>query len=312
MSTSRIRKRVRVGLALSGGGGRGLAQVGVLKSLERAGISIDVIAGTSIGAIIGGVYACWPDAAELEKRVLAFVRSKYIESLNLATIRRLGGISMIGEEEPEQADAGVFDRVQTAFRGLYASHLALSRRAVLSGERVQRVLETVFDGRTFEDTEIPFGAVAVDLHEGCEVIIGSGPLARGVAASSAIPGIFPPVELNGRLLCDGGYTSPVPIDAVKTLGANVAIAVDVSQHGIAVSDLANGVEIAMRSTEISLMALEQEQLRRADVVISARGQERHWSDFSRPEEAIRAGEVACEKLLDSVRGIVEERARLFL
>ena len=312
MSASRIRKRVRVGLALSGGGGRGLAQVGVLKSLERAGISIDVIAGTSIGAIIGGVYACWPDAAELDKRVLAFVRSKYIESLNLATIRRLGGIPMIGEEEPEQADAGVFDRVQTAFRGLYASHLALSRRAVLSGERVQRVLETVFDGRTFEDTEIPFGAVAVDLHEGCEVIIGSGPLARGVAASSAIPGIFPPVELNGRLLCDGGYTSPVPIDAVKTLGANVAIAADVSQHGIAVGDLANGVEIAMRSTEISLMALEQEQLRRADVVISARGQERHWSDFSRPEEAIRAGEVACEKLLDSVRDIVEERARLFL
>jgi len=312
MSVSRIRKRVRVGLALSGGGGRGLAQVGVLKSLERAGISIDVIAGTSVGAIIGGVYACWPDAAELEKRVLAFVRSKYIESLNLATIRRLGGIPMIGEEESEHVDPGVFDRVQTAFRGLYASHLALSRRAILSGERVQRVLDTVFDGRTFEDTEIPFGAVAVDLHEGCEVIIGSGPLARGVAASSAIPGIFPPVELNGRLLCDGGYTSPVPIDAVKTLGANVAIAVDVSQHGIAVSDLANGVEIAMRSSEISLMALEQEQLRRADVVIPARGQKRHWSDFSRPEEAIRVGEIACDKLLDNVRDVVEGRARLFL
>ncbi len=312
MSASRIRKRVRVGLALSGGGARGLAQVGVLKVLERAGVSVDVIAGTSIGAIIGGVYACWPDAAELEKRVLAFVRSKYIESLNLATIRRLGGIPLVGEEAAQQVDPGLFDRVQTAFRGLYASHLALSRRAVLSGDRVQRVLETVFDGRTFESTEIPFGAVAVDLNEGCEVIIGSGPLARGVAASSAIPGIFPPVELNGRVLCDGGYTSPVPIDAVKTLGANLAIAVDVSQHGITVSELGNGVEIAMRSSEISLMALEQEQLRRADVVISARGQKRHWSDFSDPEEAIRAGEAACEKLLDSIRDVVEERARLFL
>ncbi|MCH7824346.1 MAG: patatin-like phospholipase family protein [Acidobacteria bacterium] len=312
MSASRMRKRVRVGIALSGGGARGLAQVGVLKLLERAGVSVDVIAGTSFGAIIGGVYACWPDAAELEKRVLAFVRSKYMESLNLATIRRLGGILPVGEAAPHRDDPGLFDRVQTAFRGLYASHLALSRRAVLSGRRVQRVLETVFGSRTFEDTEIPFGAVAVDLKEGCEVIIGSGPLARGVAASSAIPGIFPPVELNGRLLCDGGYTSPVPIDAVKTLGANVAIAVDVSQHGIAVSELANGVEIAMRSSEISLMALEQEQLRRADVVISARGQKRHWSDFSDPEEAIRAGEVACEKLLDNIRDVVEERARLFL
>ena len=312
MSVTGIRKRVRVGLALSGGGARGLAQVGVLKLLERAGVSVDVIAGTSIGAIIGGVYACWPDAAELESRVLAFVRSKYIESLNLATIRRLGGIPTVGQEPVAQVDPGVFDRVQTAIRGLYASHLALSRRAVLGGERVQRVLETVFDNRTFADTEIPFGAVAVDLNEGCEVIIGSGPLARGVAASAAIPGIFPPVELNGRLLCDGGYTSPVPIDAVKTLGANVVIAVDVSQHGTAVSELANGVEIAMRSNEISLIALEQEQLRRADVVISARGQKRHWSDFTHPEEAIKAGEEACEQQLDSVRDVIDERTRLFL
>ncbi len=312
MNETDIRKTVRVGIALSGGGARGLAQVGVLKVLERAGVGVDVIAGTSIGAIIGGVYACWPDADELEKRVLGFVRSKYIESLNLATIRRLGGIPTVGEKTPHKADPGLFDRVQTAFRGLYASHLALSRRAVLSGERVLRVLETVFENRAFEDTEIRFGAVAVDLNEGCEVIIGSGPLARGVAASAAIPGIFPPIELNGRLLCDGGYTSPVPIDAVKTMGANVAIAVDVSRHGIAVSELANGVEIAMRSSEISLIALEQEQLRRADVVISTRGQTRHWSDFSRPEEAIRAGEVACEKLLDNIRDVIDERTHLFL
>jgi NTE family protein len=174
------------------------------------------------------------------------------------------------------------------------------------------VLETVFNNSTFEDTVIPFGAVAVDLREGREVIIGSGDLARGVAASAAIPGIFPPIELNGRLLCDGGYTSPVPIDAVETLGANVVIAVDVSQHGIAVSELSNGVEIAMRSSEISLIALEQEQLRRADAVISARGQDRHWSDFSQPEEAIQAGEIACEQMLDNIRGVIDERTRLFL
>ena len=312
MSASGIRKKVRVGIALSGGGGRGLAQVGVLKVLERAGITIDVIAGTSIGAVIGGVYACWPDAEELEKRVLAFVHSRYIENLNLATIRRLGGIQAVGEEAPSETDPGLFDRIQTAFRGLYASHLGLSRLSILSGERVQRVLETVFNNSTFEDTVIPFGAVAVDLREGREVIIGSGDLARGVAASAAIPGIFPPIELNGRLLCDGGYTSPVPIDAVETLGANVVIAVDVSQHGIAVSELSNGVEIAMRSSEISLIALEQEQLRRADAVISARGQDRHWSDFSQPEEAIQAGEIACEQMLDNIRGVIDERTRLFL
>ncbi len=312
MRASSIRKKVRVGIALSGGGGRGLAQVGALKVLEQGGVPIDVIAGTSIGAVIGGVYACWPDAIELEKRVLAFVRSRYVENLNLATIRRLGGIPTVGEEAQNETGPGLFDRIQTAFRGLYASHLGLSRRSVLGGKGIHRALRMVFNNRTFEETVVPFGAVAVDLREGCEVIIGSGDLARGVAASAAIPGIFPPVELNGRLLCDGGYTSPVPIDAVNTLGANVVIAVDVSQHGIAVSELGNGVEIAMRSSEISLIALEQEQLRRADAVISARGQNRHWSDFSQPEEAIHAGEVACEQMLDSIRGVIDERSRLFL
>ena len=312
MTASSIRKKVRVGIALSGGGWRGLAQVGVLKVLERSGIPIDVIAGTSIGAVIGGVYACWPDAIELEKRVLGFVCSRYIENLNLATIRRLGGIPTVGEEAQNERGPGLFDRIQTAFRGLYASHLGLSRRSVLGGKGVQRALQMVFSNRTFEETAVPFGAVAVDLREGCEVIIGSGDLARGVAASAAIPGIFPPVELSGRLLCDGGYTSPVPIDAVNTLGANVVIAVDVSQRGIAVNELGNGVEIAMRSSEISLIALEQEQLRRAHSVISARGENRHGSDFSEPEEAIHAGEVACEQMLDSIRAVIDERSRLFL
>ena len=305
------RKTVRVGLALSGGGARGLAQVGVLKVLEREGIPIDIIAGTSIGAVIGGIYACWPDAGELEDRILAFVHSKYMEGLNLATIRRLGGIPTV--EADEVADRqGLFARIEKSIRGLYASHLAFSRRAVLSGERIMRVLENVFDGRTFDQTEIPFGAVAVDLRAGCEVIIGSGSLARGVAASSAIPGIFPPVDLDGRLLCDGGYTSPVPIDAVKALGANVAIAVDVSPDSIPATQLQNGVEIAMRSSEISLIALEHEQLRRADVVIPTRGKKRHWSDFTRPEEAIGAGVTACEHLLDNVRSAIEERAQLFI
>lgn len=304
-------KLVRVGLALSGGGGRGLAQVGVIKSLERAGIATDLIVGTSVGAIIGGTYACWPDAEELERRILDFVKGKYMEELNLALVRRFGRQSPADAEEDD--DEGFLARLQASIRALYASHLALSRRSVLSGERVRRVFEALFDGRAFDDTELPFAAVAVDLVAGTEVIVRSGPLATGVAASSAIPGIFPPIKLNGRELADGGYTSPVPIDAARTMGANVVIAVDVSQRGIPGVRLDNGVEIAMRASEISLIKLELEQLRRADVVISpARQESRHWSDFSNPEAAIAAGEEACEKVLDGVRAAIESRAQLFI
>lgn len=164
----------------------------------------------------------------------------------------------------------------------------------------------------FDQTVIPFAAVAVDVEEGCEVIVANGSIARGVAASSAIAGIFPPVEIAGRKLIDGGYTSPVPIDAVQVLGANVVIAVDVSQSGRDTGRLGNAVEVAMRSSEITLQALEQEQLRRADVVIPARGAARHWSDYSAPHEAIAAGERAAERLIDSIHGVIQKRARLFV
>lgn len=306
------RQKIRVGLALSGGGARGIAQVGVLKVFEREGIPVDLIAGSSIGAIIGGVYACWPDAAELEQRILGFVHSEYMESLNLATVRRLGGIPTLVEVEEGVRDAGFFQRIQGSIRRLHASHRALSRISVLSGKRIMKVFEELFEDRTFEQTVIPFAAVTADLNAGCEIIVTTGPLARGVAASAAIPGIFPPVEIDGHLLIDGGYTAPVPIDAVQTMGANVVVAVDVSLGGIPLTKLENGVEVAMRASEISLLALEQEQLRRADVVIPARGQARHWSDFTKPEEAVAAGERAAENLLDNVQAAIEERAQLFL
>ncbi|MFQ5742551.1 MAG: patatin-like phospholipase family protein [Acidobacteriota bacterium] len=312
MAEVELHQNVRVGLALSGGGGRGLAQVGVLKVLQRESIPVDLIAGSSVGAIIGGLYACWPDAGELEKRIFAFVKSKYMEGLNLATIRRLGGVSTLREGHGEPRSTGLFKDIQDSIRHLYASHLALSRLSVLSGDRVMRTLQVAFEGRTFDDTEIPFAAVAVDLAAGCEVIVTNGPLARGVAASAAIPGIFPPVEIDGRMLIDGGYTSPVPIAAVQTMGANVVIAVDVSLGGLPLTDLENGVEVAMRASEVSLIALEHEQLRRADVVIPARGQDRHWSDFSEPEESVAAGESAATNLLDNIRAAIDERARLFV
>ena len=174
------------------------------------------------------------------------------------------------------------------------------------------LLERLFEGKSFDQTEIPFAAVAVDLAYAREAIVTSGPLARGVAASAAIPGIFSPIEVGGRLLVDGGYTSPVPIDAVQAMGANVVIAVDVSQSGLDSSRLYNAVEVAMRSSEISLISLEREQLRRADVVIPAGGQARHWSDFSDPEEATAAGERACENLIENINAAIEARAQLFI
>lgn len=306
-----ISDHVRVGLALGGGGARGLAQVGVLKVLERERVPIHLIAGTSIGAIIGGLYVCSTDTVELERRVKHTLLSRGMEGLDLERVRKLSGVAPVAEGKEADTE-GLLGRARKIFRRVIASHAALTRMAVLDGEVVLEMFETLFGASTFDQTKIPFAAVAVDLQQCCQVIIASGALARAVAASSAIAGIFPPVEIDGRLLIDGGYTSPVPIEAAQTLGANVVIAVDVREGGLDRGRLDNAVEVAMRSNEISLIALEREQLRRADIVIPARGAPRHWSDYSHPEEAIAAGEVAAERMIDSIHSAIEERGRLFI
>lgn len=321
--------RVRVGLALAGGGGRGLAHVGVLKVLEAEDVPIDLIAGTSIGAIVGAMYACEPDAAVLEERILEFIESRAMKRLGLGTMERLRGLGKPGEEtsderpesgerrdsgEPPGSDEpdGLFARWQRKFRQLYASHRAMTRIAMLPGEAMTEALDGLYSGCTFEDLKLPFAAVAVDIHAGQEVIITHGSLAEAVAASAALAGIFPPVELAGRTLIDGGYVSPVPVETARTLGANVVLAVDVSMTGRESGTFPSAVEVAMRAGEISRAALEREQLRHADVVIPARFAERHWSDFSVAQEAIVGGEKAARNLLDSIRSAIDERSRLFI
>lgn len=311
-ATGEISDHVRVGLALSGGGARGLAQVGVLKVLERHGIPVHLIAGTSIGAIVGALYACYGDAAEVERRVLHTLSSEQMQGLDLDRILKLSGIAPVQEREESPESPGLIVRAQRLFRRVVASHAALTRLAVLDGQAVLDMYDRLYEGRTFDQTKIPFAAVAVDLEEGREVVVASGPISRGVAASSAIAGIFPPVEIEERKLVDGGYTSPVPIDVTYTLGANVVIAVDVSHRDLDRGRLDNAVEVAMRSSEISLLALEREQLRRADVIVPARGRPRHWSDYSDPHEAIDAGESAAENMVTSIRVAIEERGSLFI
>lgn len=306
-----ISEHVRVGVALSGGGARGLAQIGVLKVLEREGVPIHVVAGTSIGAIIGGLYVFSVDCAELEDRVRDTLLSRSMAGLDLQRILQLSGVGTVAAGRPQTA-GGMLGRARKIFRQVMASHAALTKPAVLDGDAVLGMFTRLFGDSTFEQANRPFAAVAVDLHECCEVVVASGSMAHGVAASAAIAGIFPPVEINGRRLIDGGYTSPVPIDAAKALGANLVIAVDVSERGLDRGNFSNAVEVAMRSGEISLKALEREQLRRADVVVPARGKPRHWSDYSHPEEAIAAGEVAAEHMLDSIFTALEERGRLFI
>jgi NTE family protein len=178
-------KAGRLGLALGSGSARGLAHIGVLKVLDREGLPIDVIAGTSIGAVIGGAYAAGVTPQEMERIALS------------VDIRRL--ISLADITRPTTA--------------------------LVNGKRVEEFIRDVVDGKTFADTRIPFSCVAVDVAGEQEVVLHEGDLASAIRASASTPVIFAPVKREGRLLVDGGVLNSVPVDVARDMGADIVVAV---------------------------------------------------------------------------------------
>ncbi|MCU0764426.1 MAG: patatin-like phospholipase family protein [Hydrogenophaga sp.] len=215
---SAVAERPRIGLVLSGGGARGLAHVGVLKALEQARVPVDFIVGTSMGAIIGGLYASGMNADELEREILAldwgglFERREPRQSL---TQRRkeedfeFSPVLQLGFRDGEfRLPSGAIST-----RGLEL----LLRRYTLSTRHLA----------TFDGLPTPFRAVSTDMETGQAVVLDHGDLAAALRASMSVPGVFAPLELNGRILGDGGLVNNLPVDVARRLGADVVIAVNI-------------------------------------------------------------------------------------
>lgn len=221
LSLTAMAGRPKVGLVLGGGGAKGAAEVGVLKVIEKAGIPIDYIAGTSIGSIVGALYAAGYSASELET---LFCQQEW---LTLLTDRRddMGG-------EPYKVKDGVtyifgFPIMGTIKEGTIGGF------GVMRGEKVEQLIDSMACRKgcqNFEQLKIPFRCVAADFRQAEEIVIKSGKLSTGVRASMAIPGVFKPVNYDGRKLVDGGMMNNLPVDVVKAMGADIVIAVDLQQN----------------------------------------------------------------------------------
>ena len=278
-------EKLKVGLALGGGGARGLAHIGVLKVLEKENIPIDLITGTSMGAIIGAVYALKKDISAIEK-----ITEKYskISEFNID----------LSFSEKERKDKPFFLKKMSDFlKKGYILNLELTRKYINDGEGLRRVIEELVNNKTFEDTQIPFAVVAADLVMGEKVIIRRGKLFDALLASASIPGMFPPVILDKKILVDGGIVDVVPIEVAQSLGANFVIAVSVSQTIKKRAEFSNAVEIFFRSDSITSAELRKLQLSFANVVITPKVGRFHWSDFSKPEKCVREGEIAAQNAI---------------
>jgi NTE family protein len=279
------KEKLKVGLALGGGGARGLAHIGVLKVLERENIPIDLITGTSMGAIIGGVYALKKDISAVEK-----IAQKYskISEFNID----------FSFSEKERKDKPFFLKKMSDFlKKGYILNLELRRKYINDGEGIKKIIKDLVGDKTFTDTKIPFAAVAADLVKGEKVILDQGILFDALLASASIPGMFPPVILGKKILVDGGIVDVVPIEAAQSLGANFVIAVNMSQAIKKRVEFNNAVEIFFRSDSITSAELRKLQLSYADIVITPKVGRFHWSDFSKPEQCIREGEIAAQNII---------------
>jgi|YNPBryBLVA2012_1023415.scaffolds.fasta_scaffold03287_4 NTE family protein len=270
----------RIGLALSGGGARGLAHIGVLKVLEREGIPISCLAGTSMGGVIAAAYAAGLSVGLIEQEALRMSQRRHWLSL--------------------------IDRTP-------------ARRGLLQGQKVTEYLAQWLGHLTFDQLRLPLALVAVDLNSEQKVVLRSGSVLTAVRATIAVPGVFTPVELDGQMLVDGGLLDNLPADVAREMGADVVVAVDVATDNAGVaylaeqmrrrrflpSALADLLDVLYRSLVVTIREANRRSLAesRPDLLVCPPipPQVSVFSGMSLASEVIASGERAMEEALPALR-----------
>ncbi len=240
--------RKRVGLALGGGGARGAAHIGVLKVLIAEGIPIDVIAGTSIGAIVGGLYTSGVPMNVLEDDFANARLMKNFMTVPLTFRIIVAPIMVLPRLVGHKAYDGLYKGIK--FRNFCNNLAPVGKRKI-------------------EDLDKPFAAVSLSLIDGKEHMLTKGDLGTALQASSAVPGMRKPVEIDGNLFVDGGVLANVPVEYARKLGADFVIAVDVDEkvEPVPTKDFMKAGSVSRRMIKLELNGLDQPQCVNADVVI---------------------------------------------
>ncbi|MDR2047898.1 MAG: patatin-like phospholipase family protein [Treponema sp.] len=272
----KINKNLKYALVLSGGGARGLVHIGVLSALEAAGYPLpSLIAGCSMGAVVGGLYAAGIGVAELKTFVL--------EKLDISDFMESPGFKINGPIG------------KLVLTGQFISNFAV-KPGIDSGDKVLRLIKSFVGDKKIEDCPIPFVCNAVDLVSGREMALDSGPLAGAIRASMSFPVFFEPFVEGGLCLVDGGVANNMPVGAARKTGAALGISriLAVDTHSkwqeAPASAYRTGIGVVMRCFEVLIHAAEAYHPQ-ADMVLSAADQTSVF-DFDRKKELVALGEAA--------------------
>jgi NTE family protein len=297
----RLLERPRVGLVLSGGGARGVAQIGVIKALERNHVPIDFIAATSMGAIVGGLYAAGYNPTELESLA---VTTNWDEVLSLTDDTKRTDLFM----DQKLAD----DRSFLAIR--FEGFSPVLPSAVSSGQRLTDFLSDLMlqalyhPFPDFDDLRIPFRAVATDLVSGRRVVLRDGSLAEALRATASVPLLFRPVERDSMRLVDGGLVDNIPVDVARMEGCDVAIAVN-STSGLRTMDEMNAPwQTADQIMGIMMDRVNERALLSADVVLTPDIGRHPGATFRGLDTLIRRGDEATERMMPSILRLIRGKA----
>ena len=285
-------KKPKIGLVLSGGGAKGFAHIGVLKVLEQAGVKIDYIGGTSMGAVVGGLYATGYSATQIDSIFRTINFDNLLKDFTPRTSKNFY------EKRNDELYAFVlpFNHFKIGVpealsKGLYNYNMLSS------------LTKSVRHVRDFNQLKIPFFCIATNIETGDQVVLDSGNLAQAIVASSAFPTLFSPVEMNGMLLVDGGVTNNYPVEEVRKMGADIIIGVDVQDVLLERNQLKEATKIVSQVTTLQSIEKMKWNIKNTDIYIKPDIKEYGLISFDKGLDIIRKGEEASFAVYDQLKKI---------
>jgi NTE family protein len=256
----------KIALVLGGGAARGFAHVGVIRALEQEKIPIDMVVGTSVGSLIGAIYAADLSSFDLEWTAFQL-------------------------EKDDLFDFGVMN--------------AITGMGFAKGDKLETWVKSHIKTTDIENLKIPFAAVATDLNWGYKVVLDHGSVARAIRASAAIPGVFQPVQHQGKILVDGGVVDNIPISVAKAKDADIVIAVDISGN-LGNTNITNLLGVSLQATNIMFALNVEHSKKDADVLITPAGiGDIGMLDFTQKKRCMQAGIESTKNAMPAIRKVID-------
>ncbi len=297
---SLLKDRKGVHLALGGGAARSLAHLGVIKALQENGIPIASISGTSMGAIVGAAYALAPDVNHVLQDFADYLNSKQFNHSRYAFLRKVHRGDRL---------SGKTNLRQRLSQG-YLLGRSLTTGAIIPFEEFEAEVKALIPAKTFYDTKIPFFAVSLDLNHAKEVVFDQGYLRSALLASSAIPGILPPVKSGETIYVDGGWINKIPVLPLLAFGAPHVIAVDVSDLDGPGLNPKRGLSIMSQTYRAGQIRLQELQTERANLYWRPPLGSIHWAEFTEMEHTVEIGYRYAQEHMEDVFRLLAPRPRL--